>query len=730
MTTHHTAQGLASLGRHGDTMLVHMSPHEVAGLNFLAKKQGTKLTINPNTGLPEAFSLGGFFSSLLPTIVGAGFGFSSAPLWAGIAAGAATGAVTNRKNPMMGALMGGLGGYGGMGIGSALKNTLAITNPASIASPAAQTAVSGIGPGAIGTTGEIGGANLIGSGIAGGTAGTNAAASNIFGAMKNSGVNIADPLAQDAAKQALQTIPKTSNFSGVNMDPTSSFLKPSVLDQSYGMSTIQPSGTAGGSTLIGEGRNLANSAASAQNPLIAASMSNSPTPGFMDTFVDQLGGNTAAIKKLGLPLGGAVLGGLEPSDIYGNPIKPKEDKYDPYATLNLSGDTGLRLYKQGGEINSYAIGGTVSNPSVGGGLSDLYNRPEGQALENISNDGYGLGRLSQLGGEQARYQAQTLGYAMGGPVSFADGGDTNPITGEIAPVEESMGIASLAPTASTQSMPSQSVQNTATALSGAGDASTTGGSIIEQVTTKLQQDPNYKPQNPIEAAIVKQIKGTDENQQGQQGLASLGPVAPSQPMAPTYTASQPMTPTYYAGMNAPKGYAEGGETSLNLDKLPSLNLETGMQNSGGVGEGVLYSFNDKAAFSPVGKMLLSKMPQSDRAKFIGSGMGSFFGLQERPKQEYYTSSGALTSSYAQGGYLDGQGDGMSDSIPATIEGKQPARLADSEFVLPADVVSHIGNGSSKAGAKRLYKMMDKIRMARTGTKKQGKQINPDKYLPA
>jgi hypothetical protein len=73
---------------------------------------------------------------------------------------------------------------------------------------------------------------------------------------------------------------------------------------------------------------------------------------------------------------------------------------------------------------------------------------------------------------------------------------------------------------------------------------------------------------------------------------------------------------------------------------------------------------------------------------------------------------------------------MSDSIPATIEGKQPARLADSEFVLPADVVSHIGNGSSKAGAKRLYKMMDKIRMARTGTKKQGKQINPDKYLPA
>lgn len=85
---------------------------------------------------------------------------------------------------------------------------------------------------------------------------------------------------------------------------------------------------------------------------------------------------------------------------------------------------------------------------------------------------------------------------------------------------------------------------------------------------------------------------------------------------------------------------------------------------------------------------------------------------------------------AKGGYLDGPGDGMSDSIPATIEGKQPARLADGEFVIPADVVSHLGNGSTKAGAQKLYQMMDKVRTARTGTKKQGKQINPHKYMPA
>ena len=86
--------------------------------------------------------------------------------------------------------------------------------------------------------------------------------------------------------------------------------------------------------------------------------------------------------------------------------------------------------------------------------------------------------------------------------------------------------------------------------------------------------------------------------------------------------------------------------------------------------------------------------------------------------------------YSDGGrLLKGPGDGMSDNIPASIANKQPARLADGEFVIPADVVSHLGNGSTDAGAKQLYAMMDKVRKARTGNKKQGKQINPSKFLP-
>jgi hypothetical protein len=89
--------------------------------------------------------------------------------------------------------------------------------------------------------------------------------------------------------------------------------------------------------------------------------------------------------------------------------------------------------------------------------------------------------------------------------------------------------------------------------------------------------------------------------------------------------------------------------------------------------------------------------------------------------------------YAEGGstgrYLQGGTDGMADKIPAQIGRDQPAALSHGEFVIPADVVSHLGNGNSDAGAKKLYSMMDKIRQARTGNKKQGKKINPDKFMP-
>ena len=91
-------------------------------------------------------------------------------------------------------------------------------------------------------------------------------------------------------------------------------------------------------------------------------------------------------------------------------------------------------------------------------------------------------------------------------------------------------------------------------------------------------------------------------------------------------------------------------------------------------------------------------------------------------------TGGLTA-LASGKYLRGQTDGMADEIPAKIGKDQPAKLSHGEFVIPADVVSHLGNGNSDAGANVLYAMMAKVRKARTGTDKQGKKINPEKFTP-
>jgi hypothetical protein len=103
---------------------------------------------------------------------------------------------------------------------------------------------------------------------------------------------------------------------------------------------------------------------------------------------------------------------------------------------------------------------------------------------------------------------------------------------------------------------------------------------------------------------------------------------------------------------------------------------------------------------------------------------------ETQQMEIPLAVGGLTSLARGGNYLDGPGDGLSDSIRATIGNRQPARLADGEFVISADVVSDIGGGSSKAGAKKLHAMMDRVRQSAHGTKKQVKKINDRKVLAA
>jgi hypothetical protein len=122
-----------------------------------------------------------------------------------------------------------------------------------------------------------------------------------------------------------------------------------------------------------------------------------------------------------------------------------------------------------------------------------------------------------------------------------------------------------------------------------------------------------------------------------------------------------------------------------------------------------------------------KLAKASRVKLAAMPKTSVKGLGDVEM----SAAGGSIGGYSDGGrMLKGPGDGMSDSIPATIGKRQPARLADGEFVVPADVVSHLGNGSTDAGAKKLYAMMNKIRKARTGKKKQAPAVKADRYMPA
>ena len=204
-----------------------------------------------------------------------------------------------------------------------------------------------------------------------------------------------------------------------------------------------------------------------------------------------------------------------------------------------------------------------------------------------------------------------------------------------------------------------------------------------------------------------------------------------------------------AAVNAPAGLTGAQKFGYGLAGTTALSMLGGQNRSGGGGDetdeyerrlkGYKLSPNYQAYEAPRPNPYYRPTYAAEGGVMNSfddsSGMDEPAGLAQGNLQKGlfglgYADGGLSLGGYSDGGrMLKGPGDGMSDSIPGVIGGKQPARLADGEFVVPADVVSHLGNGSTDAGAKKLYSMMDKIRQARTGKKKQAPQVNVDKYLP-
>jgi hypothetical protein len=235
---------------------------------------------------------------------------------------------------------------------------------------------------------------------------------------------------------------------------------------------------------------------------------------------------------------------------------------------------------------------------------------------------------------------------------------------------------------------------------------------------------------------------------------------------PTYAPASVYVPEYRDYLRAAEGgimkLAVGGMASGPVERMSMMN--TAMNPQGGLyPQGMI----DKTQYAsptqrPVSSELVETDPAYQRSNPMLMAEGGIAGILDAAKAQGLTpeayqniygrgnaiiemekalkegkmvnlASGGISSlgGYSDGGrMLKGPGDGMSDSIPGVIANKQPARLADGEFVVPADVVSHLGNGSTDAGAKQLYAMMDKVRKARTGKKKQAPAVKANRYMPA
>ena len=227
---------------------------------------------------------------------------------------------------------------------------------------------------------------------------------------------------------------------------------------------------------------------------------------------------------------------------------------------------------------------------------------------------------------------------------------------------------------------------------------------------------SYTPYSPIRTMADGGIAGTERGMFPQSQFDKTQYATPTQmPTSAEVVASdyEPRVNPYTGEMQ----YAPGG--AVGLSKIEDL-IDEAESTSDGIASLLSKGRSDNPdALAAIEKMRQRKEAESAHARGIRATRAAAGGTMH-----------SHLGGYSDGGrLLKGPGDGMSDSIPADIGGRQPARLADGEFVVPADVVSHLGNGSTDAGAKKLYDMMDKVRKARTGNKKQGKEIKAHKYLP-
>tara|TARA_R110000772_G_scaffold51889_2_gene119079 strand:- start:1036 stop:1692 length:657 start_codon:yes stop_codon:yes gene_type:complete len=176
--------------------------------------------------------------------------------------------------------------------------------------------------------------------------------------------------------------------------------------------------------------------------------------------------------------------------------------------------------------------------------------------------------------------------------------------------------------------------------------------------------------------------------------------------------------------NIAKNYAEGGD----LQDPMAMEMGLGSMQNEGMGES---GMNDKQLISGAIDVIQGEVQDPDQQKVILGQFVAQFGQQALQDLVGKVQSGEIGGEPKEGdGMVTGAGDGMADMIPASLGQDQDVLLSDGEFVVPADVVSGIGNGSSDSGSDKLYEMMDRVREMRTGGTTQPPAVPSQMMLPA
>jgi len=769
MSLHHIAKHLKEQGRGSDDMLVHMTSGEFKAMQQLARAHGKSLTVNPSTGLPEA----GMLKTILPMALGAAAA-ASGQWWAIPAAMAlSAGGTYAMTGSLQQGLMAGLSAWSGgslaTGLAEAGAGTLATQGgeaaaeefakqqAASVATEQATALTSQevarksaeeIAKSQIGNMG-----NLTAEQVTNMT--NNLTSANAADVVRGAGAANA-AMGSGTANNMLQGATSLSGWgTAISANPGAALgAGTSLLAGSSGLFN-RNSGSAPGTTGQKNPFGMKEIPRDADGkPIFYASVPEQPNPAYQPVYRDYVknpytsaaeggvmkmaeGGLAGQINLQGqfnfpgmqnqaqsangyTPAGGQPWGGAQYS-------QQPQGGLGPFAT-NQQRQTGSSLPNQ---APFATIAG--SEPTVQA-MTLPYNSP---SVTNEVKPGGLSGMVDQQMGFNSPLNPQNMTtFATGGVAGYKGSTDYGSMIRSADEMQQGLETATrrkplqydipdvgiYTPDAETRNMDSMAAtlhylgKTGAVLPKGLSGIKKTGALGAITHTPAAQQAQEAAAAQKSKEAIAKDSESKDAKEGGLMRYAEGGETKDSHIYKPSYTDYKALPYNIQSAMQAYNAQAPAG--------LPQTMPAVGSQ---GYAIDPLLMRGSPAYVANEAKLAAQRAEEERLAQLASAAF-----------QPNYA-GGGLTG-YAHGGHLGGYsdggrllrgpGDGVSDSIPATINGKQPARLAEGEFVIPARIVSELGNGSTDAGAKRLYAMMDRIKAKRAKTKNIAANTKAYKYLPA